>query len=144
MRELAVVKELGKDSVLLEKARTQACASCDSKSSCSISLTDKVVTIRALRNGVDVEPGDAVEIETGKLTATRVSVILYGIPLAVFLTVLIGLNTLLSSEGLAVGLAFLSLVGVYAAIAVYDKRNREKLMPRILRKVELPDGFLSK
>jgi sigma-E factor negative regulatory protein RseC len=64
MRELAIVKELKRDTVLLEKARTQACSSCGSKNSCSVSQSDKIVTIRALRNDVEVEPGDTVEIET--------------------------------------------------------------------------------
>ena len=27
-------------------------------------------------------------------------------------------------------------------IALYDRKNREKLMPKIVRKVELPDGFI--
>ena len=142
MRELAVVKELKGDTVLLEKARTEACSTCGSKSNCGVSLGDKKVTIKALRNGVEVDPGDTVEIETGKLNATRVSMIVYGIPLVVFLVTLIVTNIILNSEGLALGAAFASIVVVYALIAVYDRRNREKLMPKIIRRVELPDGFL--
>jgi len=143
MRELAIVKELKRDTVLLEKARTQACSSCGSKNSCSVSQSDKIVTIQALRNDVDVEPGDTVEIETGKLSATRVAMIVYGIPLVVFLAVLIVVNTFLKSEGLAVGLAFASVAVVYGIISIYDRRNRQKLMPRIIRKVVLPDGFIT-
>lgn len=143
MRELAIVKELKRDTVLLEKARTQACSSCGSKNSCSVSQGDKIVTIQALRNDIEVEPGDTVEIETGKLSATRVAMIVYGIPLVVFLTVLIVINTFLKSEGLAVGLAFASVAVVYGIISIYDRRNRQKLMPRIIRKVVLPDGFIT-
>ncbi|HNS66507.1 MAG TPA: SoxR reducing system RseC family protein [Mesotoga infera] len=143
MRELAIVKELKRDTVLLEKARTQACASCGSKNSCSVSQGDKIVTIQALRNDIEVEPGDTVEIETGKLSATRVAMIVYGIPLIVFLAVLIVVNTFLKSEGLAVGLAFASIAVVYGIISIYDRRNRQKLMPRIVRKVVLPDGFIT-
>ncbi len=143
MRELAIVKELKRDTVLLEKARTQACSSCGSKNSCSVSQGDKIVTIQALRNDIEVEPGDTVEIETGKLSATRVAMIVYGIPLIVFLAVLIVVNTFLKSEGLAVGLAFASIAVVYGIISIYDRRNRQKLMPRIIRKVVLPDGFIT-
>ena len=96
-----------------------------------------------MRNDVEVEPGDTVEIETGKLSATRVAMIVYGIPLVVFLTVLIVINTFLKSEGLAVGLAFASVAVVYGIISIYDRRNRQKLMPRIIRKVVLPDGFIT-
>jgi len=85
-----------------------------------------------------------VEIETGKLTATRVAMIVYGIPLAAFLTTLIVFSSILKSEGLAVGLAFVSIVVAYGFIGIYDRKNRERLMPRIIRKVDLPDGFLSK
>lgn len=141
---MAVVRKLTEDIVILEKARTQACSTCGSKNSCNISQDSKVVTIKALKNGVDVQPGDSVEIETGKLTATRVAMIVYGIPLAAFLTTLIVFSSILKSEGLAVGLAFASIVVAYGFIGIYDRKNRERLMPRIIRKVDLPDGFLSK
>ncbi len=142
MRELAVVKELEGDIVLLEKARTEACSTCGSKNGCSVSLSEKKVTIKAMKNGVEVHSGDTVEIDTGNVSATRVSMIVYGIPLAVFLVTLIAINTILGSEVLALGAAFASIVVVYALIALYDKKNREKLMPKIIRKVELPDGFI--
>lgn len=142
MRELAIVKELKGDVVLLEKARTEACSTCGSRSSCSISSSDKKITIRALHNGVEVNPGDTVEIEMSDMSATKVSMIVYGIPLAVFLVTLIVMNMVLKSEGLALVVAFASIAVVYALIALYDRKNREKLMPKIVRKVELPDGFI--
>ncbi|AKI97931.1 SoxR reducing system RseC family protein [Kosmotoga pacifica] len=141
MREFAVVKDIKEDYVLLRKDRAEACASCSIKESCSAGVTSQEMEIKALKNGVNVSPGDFVEIEVPNFSATKLALLLYGIPLTVFITVLLVMVSLEFSEPISALAAFVAMVAFYAGLSFYDKKNRKKLMPLIIRKVSAKDVF---
>lgn len=139
MRETAVVREVADDHVILEKMRLEACGSCSARPNCNLLSSGKTVTMRASRQEVEVNPGDKVEVEVPNMSATKVALIVYGIPLLVFVVVLTLLMLLGISEFIALILSFLSVVAAFAGVAFYDRKNREKLMPVLLRRIERAD-----
>ncbi|OAA28022.1 hypothetical protein AT15_04885 [Kosmotoga arenicorallina S304] len=142
MKELALVKEIRKDYVLLSKNRTEACGSCALKDSCSTTGTvARKIEIRALKNNVNIAPGDYVEIEVPNFSVSKLAFLLYGIPLAVFIATLLFMIGLNFSELLSVLTAFGFMSLFYAGLALYDRRSRRKLMPIIIRKVSIKDVF---
>lgn len=142
MKELALVKEIRKDYVLLSKNRTEACGSCALKDSCSTTGTATMeIEIKALKNDVNIAPGDYVEIEVPNFSVSRLAFLLYGIPLAVFIVSLLIMIALSFSELLSVLTAFAFMALFYTGLALYDRRNRKKLMPIIIRKVSMKDVF---
>lgn len=139
MKETAVVREVAGDHVVLEKMRLEACGSCSARSNCNLLSSGKMVTMKASRQEVEVVPGDKVEVEVPNMSATKVALIVYGIPLLVFVAVLT-LSVLLGmSELIALILSFFSVVIAFAGVAFYDRRNRERLMPVLLRRIERAD-----
>lgn len=142
MAEQAVVKKVEHEYAILTKSREEACAMCAAKNMCSVSSSTagRTMTIRAMKNGIDVKPGDIVEIEVPNFSATKLSFLLYGLPLIAFIATMMGLVSLGASEGFAVIVGLLAVAGVYLLLSIYDKKNREKLMPRIIRKVGKSNG----
>jgi len=142
VRELALVKEVKRNYVLLSKNRTEACGSCALKDSCSATGTaSKEIEIKAIKNNIDVAPGDYVEIEVPNFSASKLALLLYGIPLAVFIATLLFMIGLDFSELLSLLTAFSSMAVFYIGLSIYDRKNREKLMPIIIRKVSIKDVF---
>ena len=139
MKETAVVREVADDHVVLEKMRLEACGSCSSRSNCNLISSGKTVTMKASRQEFEVNPGDKVEVEVPNMSATKVALIVYGIPLLVFIAVLTLSMLLGMSELIALVFGFLSVVAAFAGVALYDRKNREKLMPVILRRIERAD-----
>ncbi len=144
MKETATVKEVVGDHVVLEKMRVDACSRCSARANCTLLSTGKAVQIKASRQGIEVEPGDLVEIEVTDMSATRVAFIVYGIPLLVFVTVLVGAILAGFGELVAMLLSFASVIVAFIGVALYDRRNREKLTPVLIRRLgkanELPNN----
>ncbi|HHF08490.1 MAG TPA: Fis family transcriptional regulator, partial [Kosmotoga arenicorallina] len=86
-------------------------------------------------------PGDYVEIEVPNFSASKLALLLYGIPLAVFIATLLFMIGLDFSELLSLLTAFSSMAVFYIGLSIYDRKNREKLMPIIIRKVSIKDVF---
>ena len=140
MKEIATVKEVNGNKVIVQKARLEACSTC-SANCVGKASGEKIVTMTALRNDVSVDPADTVEIEITDFSATKVAALLYGLPLAVFVTVLLFFSGTGQSVGISALIAFGAMAGVYSLIAVYDRKNRARFMPIILRKVDNDNVF---
>jgi sigma-E factor negative regulatory protein RseC len=138
MREVAkVVKKNKNGEYRLEKKRNTACGSCPSKNNCYTSKTgDAIMEIEAKSKIDDLNAGDYVLIEIPNVSPTKISFLLYGIPLIIFISLLLILSSIGVSEGYAAIFSLIPMVGFYIGLNIFDRKNREKLKPVIVEKVE--------
>jgi sigma-E factor negative regulatory protein RseC len=65
--------------------------------------------------------------------------LLYGIPLAVFIGILVIMHYSGASDNYSLLTSFVGLGTTYFMIYRYDKKNREKIMPVVVKKVNYSD-----
>ncbi len=138
MREVAkVIKNNGNGEYKLEKKRNTACGHCPSKDNCYTSkIGDKIININAKSNIDNLNEGDLVLIEIPNVSPTKVSMLLYGIPLIIFIGLLLLLSSIGVSEGYAAIFSVIPMILFYFGLNIYDKKNKEKLKPIIVEKLE--------
>ncbi|MFW6119754.1 MAG: SoxR reducing system RseC family protein [Petrotogales bacterium] len=139
MRETATVVNVKEDIVILSKMRSEACKSCPVNKTCSSTSGSREIKIKAKKGNIKLRPGDLVEIEVKNYSATQVALLLYGIPLAVFIGILVILYYVGAPDSYSLISSFAGMGIVYFLIYRYDKKNREKIMPTVIRKVNYSD-----
>jgi sigma-E factor negative regulatory protein RseC len=139
MRETATVVSVKDDIAILTKIRSEACKACPVKGTCSSASGSREIRIKARKGDIELKPGDLVEIEVKNFSATKVAMLLYGIPLAVFIGILVIMHYLGASDNYSLLTSFVGLSITYFMIYRYDKKNREKIMPVVVKKVNYSD-----
>ncbi|MFO7883094.1 MAG: SoxR reducing system RseC family protein [Kosmotogaceae bacterium] len=139
MRETATVESVEKNFVILSKIRSEACKTCPVNKTCSSASGSRQVKIRARKGDTELKPGDLVEIEVKNFSATKVAMFLYGIPLTVFIGILVLMYYIGLEDNYSLISSFAGMGLTYYLIYRYDKRNREKIMPTVVRKVNYSD-----
>ncbi|TYB92322.1 MAG: SoxR reducing system RseC family protein [Kosmotoga sp.] len=139
MRETATVVSVRENIAILTKIRTEACKACPVKETCSSASGSREIKIKARKGEIDLKPGDLVEIEVKNFSATKVAMLLYGIPLAIFIGILIVMYYAGVPDNYSLITSFGGLGITYFLIYRYDKKNREKIMPTVIRKVNYSD-----
>ncbi|MBQ6240171.1 MAG: SoxR reducing system RseC family protein [Firmicutes bacterium] len=128
MAEFGIVTQLQGEFANVEIERSEACQHCNA---CLPSLTGQKMVLYA-RNAANAKPGDKVTIsltQNGFLSAIS---LLYVIPAAVFLVLLLVSYLLNLSEWLCLGIAIAGVAVAYVLLHKYEKKlNKERYTPVI-------------
>ncbi|MCP5465493.1 MAG: SoxR reducing system RseC family protein [Thermotogae bacterium] len=131
------VSEITDKYIFLQAERISECESCSSQGSCSVIPGDNKIKIKAKNeNNMSLKPGDCVSVKLPEFSISKVSFIVYGIPLLVF----IALTVIMYIAGVPDVYSFLSgLAGMavaYIIISVADRKIfKDKYLPEIIEKI---------
>jgi len=131
------VSEITDKYIFLQAERISECESCSSKGSCSVIPGDNKIKIKAKNeNNMSLKPGDCVSVKLPEFSISKVSFIVYGIPLLVFIV----LTVLMYIAGVPDVYSFLSglagMAGAYIIISVADRKIfKDKYLPEIIEKI---------
>ena len=129
MAEIGTVIRISGNLVQLEIPRSKACGGCRA----CVPLNGRETMTTYAINACGAEVGDRVEIEPGESRPLFSSLLLYGLPLAVFLG-LIFLGSLFASEAVTVGLALGGMLLTYLILYFLShKMNTERYTHRAVR-----------
>lgn len=142
MREVMSVVEVKDKYVYLLTQRAGECESCELHGACSVTGGPDL-KIRAKKNeGLELKEGDMVVVELPKVSITKMSFIVYGLPLMVFLvfTILFYLLGFGDVKSFLFGLASMAIT--YVGIAIYDRKKLKDLyFPEIIDKISTRNTF---
>ncbi|HOO33730.1 MAG TPA: SoxR reducing system RseC family protein [Thermotogota bacterium] len=141
MKETAIVEVVNqndkKSDIILKKIRPEACQHCNSRVLCGVKNEFSFKALNA--SGEKLNEGDIVEFSLPEISVSRISFIVYGIPLIIFLSILLFLLIPMKvNEYTAVAVSLVALFATYIATAIYDKkifRKSEAALPKIIRKI---------
>ncbi|HDN59448.1 MAG TPA: hypothetical protein ENF20_05780 [Candidatus Marinimicrobia bacterium] len=142
-KEIGLVLEKDKESVTVELFRSDACDRCAARVLCKSIETGKRV-VKAISE-TEANIGDAVEIEQIGKNVLKISLLQYGIPLALFIITTISFYSLLKtrlSHGMLELIAFLSATAVviisgFLIRVIFRKISRESLpMFKVIKVVQ--------
>ena len=138
--EEGIITKIEGPYAFVKVVRSASCAHCPSVGSCHIE-SDRLMLVKAF-NTVQAGNGQRVRLFLAPGSILAASFLLYLVPLFGFLcgaivgTLLIApLLPHISSELLAGGSGFISMVAVFMGIRVYDRRQRErqKFIPEVVQ-----------
>ncbi|BBE30779.1 hypothetical protein OSSY52_09200 [Tepiditoga spiralis] len=142
MREIMSVIEVKDKYVYLLTQRAGECDSCELHGACSITGGPDL-KIRAKRNeNLELKEGDTVVVELPKVSITKMSFVVYGLPLIVFLsfTILFYLLGFGDVKSFLFGLTSMAIT--YTGIAIYDRKKlKDSYFPEIIDKINTPTTF---
>ncbi|MHC1775149.1 MAG: SoxR reducing system RseC family protein [Lentimicrobium sp.] len=118
-----VVDHLDDKNIYIRIVSVSACASCESKGSCSTAeSTEKLIEVDR-NHSPDIKPGQQVKVSMNSRNGTLAVILGYGMPFIILIIALVVLTNFMS-EGIA-GLISISLLLPYFA-GLYFFRNRLK------------------
>lgn len=140
MLETARVAKVEKSAIFVNITGTASCSQCEMGGHCPFNSNSKSTTLIPRPKNFDIKEGDYVEFETPKnLSATKLSVLLYGIPIVIFIggtIALLGLTTLGNFGSLGISLAGAGIY--YLLLTLYTKKHEERFSPYIVKKIDPP------
>ena len=139
MRELMNVKEVKDGYVYMLTQRKVTCESCAMSGACSIMGSPDTKVKAKNIDKLDLKEGDYVVVELPNVSVTKLSFLVYGIPLIVFIvfTVLFYYLNFGDYVSFLLGLAATALSFVF--MGYLDRHKfQDKYLPVILEKYELP------
>jgi sigma-E factor negative regulatory protein RseC len=138
MIETAKIVKVEKSSIIVKMENSSSCSSCAISGSCSLSSNSKTMIPKP--KGVEFQIGDYVEFQMPEhLGATKLSVLLYGIPLIIFIGGTISLLDLTKiGNFLSLGLSLGGAGIYYWLLSRYSKKHSEKFSPYVVRKINPP------
>ncbi len=138
MIETAKVIKVEKNSIIVNVTSTSSCSECVMAGHCSLNSNSQTIIPKSKE--IDVKVGDYVEFETPKsLNATKLSMLLYGIPLIIFIGLTITLiNVTKLGNFWSLGISLASAGVYYWLLNLYSKKHQEKYSPYHVRKVDPP------
>lgn len=129
MAEFGTVIKIDGNLVQLEIPRSKACGGCRA----CVPLNGKESMTAYALNLCQAQVGDRVEIEPGQSHQLFSSLLLYGVPLAVFLGLIL-LCSLFASEAVTLGIALGGLVITYLLLHFLSKKlNHEPYTHKAIR-----------
>ncbi|MGC8544657.1 SoxR reducing system RseC family protein [Athalassotoga sp.] len=138
MIEIAKVIKVEKSSIIVNVTSTSSCSECIMAGHCALNSSSQTLIPRP--KDLDVKVGDYVEFETPKnLNATKLSMLLYGIPLIIFIggtITLINVTKLGNFWSLGISLAGAGIY--YWLLSWHSKKHQEKYSPYHVKKVDPP------
>ncbi len=138
MIEIAKVVKVEKNSIIVNVQGTAACSTCPISGACSLSSNNK--TLIPKPKDMEFDVGDYIEFQMPEhVGATKIAMLLYGIPLVIFIGGAITLIDL-TRLGSYLSLAF-SLAGAgfyYWLLNRYSKKHSDKFAPYVVRKIDPP------
>ncbi|MDI3495311.1 MAG: sigma-E factor negative regulatory protein RseC [Pseudothermotoga sp.] len=132
---MEVIRLIDKNTVELRFSRSSLCNHCFSKGSCNLFESSKELVLKAIKpESLELEVGDIVVVEHKDFSVTKLSALVYGIPLVIFITFLTLFIAIFKNElyGFLGGL--LTLILSFVFLKVYDKRFGKKYKPIVVEK----------
>ncbi len=138
MIEIAKVIKVEKNAVIVNVTSTSSCSECVMAGHCAMNSSSQ--TLIPKPKDLDIKVGDYVEFETPKsLNATKLSMLLYGIPLIIFIGLTITLINLTKLGNFwSLGISLASAGIYYWLLSWYSKKHQDKYSPYHLRKIAPP------
>lgn len=130
VNEMMKVVRVENDEAILEPLELEGCASCIFNSVCNVD-PDKQ-KIRVSIEGKDIRIGDVVEVKTPRAVATRLSFVVYTIPLLIFISLLVIFKALGYSDELSFVLSIIPVGIYYIFLRKLDKKIASRYKPRIV------------
>lgn len=134
---MKVIKLVDKNTVELKFSRSSFCNHCVSKSSCNLLESSKNLVVKALNpRGLALKVGDTVVVEHKDFSVSKLSFLVYGIPLIVFISFLTLFTILLKSELYGFIGGIIALIISFFALKIYDKKFGKRYKPVIIEKYD--------
>ncbi len=139
MREKMVVLEVKENEVVLKNTDEGSCHSCPLHSICKVD--PERYTLKVEKGDWDISEGDIVVIKTPRAISSRVSFLLYTIPLLIFISILSILKSLGFSD-ISSFLFSIGGVGIYYAILKFlDSKLKKRFSPKIVEVIKARQNF---
>ena len=125
MKQKGIVKEIGNGTAIVSLLKEEACSSCSGRKFCGSAQRVDV----KVKNSLDAEIGDTVEIETASEKVLNFAALVFLVP--VILAVALYLSFLTVDRNVASVSAFLGFMIPFAVAYVIDKKKNDNLLPEI-------------
>jgi sigma-E factor negative regulatory protein RseC len=135
MNELMKVDRVDQKYVYLLTQRAGSCNTCGLKGACNITGNPDIRIRAKINPELDLNKDDFVVVKLPKVSVTKMSFLVYGIPLIVFIatTVISSLLGLSDIPSFAIGFSVMILA--YIFLGIYDRKYlKDKYLPEILEK----------
>lgn len=140
MLETARVVKVEKNMISVNVTGTSSCSQCTMGGHCPFNSNSNSKTLIPRPKDFDIKEGDYVEFETPKnLGATKLSALLYGIPIVIFIggtITLLGLTKL--GNFWSLGISFAGAGVYYFLLTLYTNKHEEKFSPYLVKKIDPP------
>ncbi len=135
---MRVVKVEKKEAVL-EPLELEGCATCVFNNVCNVDPDKQRVRVNL--NGENINIGDIVEVKTPKAVATRLSFVVYTIPLLIFISLLVIFKAIGYSDELSFILSITPVGIYYIFLRKLDRKIAAKYRPKIVAIRERESAF---
>lgn len=125
MKQKGIVKETENGIAIVSILREEACSSCSGRKFCG---SAKRVDVK-VKNSIDAEVGDTVEIETASEKVLGFAALVFLAP--VLLAVVLYLAFLTVDQTVASLTAFLGFIIPFIVAYVLDKKKKDNFLPEI-------------
>lgn len=145
VEESARVIKVQDDVVWVQAIQQSACGSCQAQKGCGHSLLAKAgqkeIDIPVPRNGMDVKENDWVIIGVAEQAILKSSLLMYGLPLGLMISVAMLGSLLGTAEPQLVLVAFVALIAGFVWVNKQAKNlNIEQWHPKLLRKAKTSEN----
>ena len=125
MKQKGIVKEIGDGVAIVSLLKEEVCCSCSGRKFCG---SAKRVDVK-VKNSLDAEIGDTVEIETASEKVLGFAALVFLVP--VILAVALYLAFLTVNQTVASLAAFLGFMIPFVFAYVLDKKKKDNFLPEI-------------
>ena len=132
MKCRGTVVKIEEDEAIIEFESEEACSKC-----CSCDMTKRGRSIRVDADKArGLSSGDPVEVEIASTSMMQIYILLYGVPLAVFVGIMLAVYGISRSPVLSFAGAFTATLLTYCLIAVYMKKAKGALPDITVTKIQ--------
>ncbi len=147
VEETAQIIKVEGDVAWVQAIQKTACGSCQAQKGCGHSLLAKVgqkkIELPVATNDVYAEVGDQVVIGVPEQAILRSSLLMYGLPLVVMMSVALLASLLEMPEGPSVIASFIALIFGFVLVNLRSKHmNFAQWQPRLLRRVSFEQSLI--
>ena len=130
MNEMMRVVKVENGEAILEPLELEGCASCAFNSVCNVDPDKQKVRVSV--DGKDVRMGDVVEVKTPKAVATKLSFVVYTVPLLIFISLLVVFKAFGYSDEMSFILSIIPVGIYYVFLRKLDRKIASKYKPKIV------------
>ena len=124
------VVKVEKEEAILEPLKLEGCATCAFNNICNVDPDKQRVRVSLV--GENISVGDIVEVKTPKAVATRISFVVYTVPLLIFISLLVVFKSVGYSDGISFVLSIIPVGIYYVFLRKLDQKIASKYRPKIV------------
>ena len=115
---------------VLEPLELEGCANCAFSGVCNVDPDKQKLRVGV--EGKDIRIGDVVEVKTPKAVATKLSFVVYTVPLIIFISLLVIFKALKYSDEMSFVLSIIPVGIYYIFLRKLDRKIASKYRPKII------------